>query len=233
MMVKIEKIKITDIIPADYNPRLISESETNKLKNSLSTFGLVDPIVINLKNKHIIGGHQRFDVLIDQHLEDNKIFDELNLIKLGDIGWVFTDTDLRIESEDHEKALNLALNKISGDWDYDKLTTLFSDLKMSNLDVELTGFDDTEIEVLLDDFEYNEIFDDIDAGVDEPDEELEVIQDNQKDHNIVYISFIDWEKANKFLELIDHNTFFREDGFKKIVVDGDELMERLTNEESD
>ena len=84
MMVKIEKIKITDIIPADYNPRLISESETNKLKNSLSTFGLVDPIVINLKNKHIIGGHQRFDVLIDQHLEDNKIFDELNLIKLGD-----------------------------------------------------------------------------------------------------------------------------------------------------
>ena len=156
MMVEIEKIKITDITPADYNPRLISESETNKLKNSLSTFGLVDPIVINLKNNHIIGGHQRFDVLIDQHLEDNTIFEELNLIRLGDIGWVFTDTDLKIESEDHEKALNLALNKISGDWDYDKLTTLFSDLQMSDLDVELTGFDDTEIEVLLDDFEYNE-----------------------------------------------------------------------------
>ena len=201
-MVEIEKIKITDIVPADYNPRLISESEATKLKNSLSTFGLVDPI-------------------------------ELNLIRLGDIGWVFTEADLKIESEDHEKALNLALNKISGDWDYDKLTNLFSDLKLSNLDVELTGFDDTEIEVLLDDFEYNEIFEDIDAGIEEPDEELEEIQDNQKDHNIVYISFIDWEKANKFLEIIDHNTFFREDGFKKIVVDGDELVERLTNEESD
>ena len=232
-MVEIEKIKITDIVPADYNPRFISESETNKLKNSLSTFGLVDPIVINLKNNHIIGGHQRFDVLIDQHLEDNTIFDELNIIRLGDIGWVFTDTDLRIESEDHEKALNLALNKISGDWDYDKLTTVFNDLKLSNLDVELTGFDDSEIEIMLDDFEYNEIFEEVDAGVEEPDEELEVLQDNQKDHNIVYISFIDMENANKFLEIIDHNTFFREDGFKKIVVDGDELVERLANEESD
>ena len=63
-MVEIEKIKITDIVPADYNPRLISESEATKLKNSLSTFRLVDPIVINLKNNHIIGGHQRFLKLI-------------------------------------------------------------------------------------------------------------------------------------------------------------------------
>ena len=160
MMVKIEKIKITDIVPADYNPRLISESETNKLKNSLSTFGLVDPIVINLKNKHIIGGHQRFDVLIDQHLEDNKIFDELNLIKLGDIGWVFTDTDLRIESEDHEKALNLSLNKISGEWDTEKLFVILEELEVNNFNIDLTGFDgfDEEIEIkgLLDKMEFSE-----------------------------------------------------------------------------
>ena len=229
---KIEKIKIKDIVPAEYNPRLISDEEMTKLRSSLKEFGLVDPIVINLKNNRIIGGHQRFDILLAEHNEDKK-FNELNLIKLGDIGWVFTDTDLHIESEEHEKALNLRLNNLSGDWDYDKLTSIFQDLQLSGLDVELTGFDDTEIEIMLDDFEYNEIFEDIDAGVEEPDEELEVIQDNQKDHNIVYISFIDMEKANKFLEIIDHNTFFREDGFKKIVVDGDELVERLNNEESD
>ena len=72
-------------------------------------------------------------------------FNELNLIRLGDIGWVFTDVDLHIESEEHEKALNLRLNNLSGDWDYDKLTSIFKDIQLSGLDVELTGFDDTEI----------------------------------------------------------------------------------------
>lgn len=232
-MLEIEKIKIDDIIPAEYNPRLISDEEMTKLRNSLKEFGLVDPIVVNLKNNHIIGGHQRYDILLGEFKEDESKFNELNLIRLGDIGWVFTDTDLKVESEEHEKALNLRLNNLSGDWDYDKLTSIFEDLQLSGLDVTLTGFDDSEIEVMLDDFEYNEIFDEVEAGIEEPDEELEVIQDNQKDHNIVYISFIDMEKANKFLEIIDHNTFFREDSFKKIVVDGDELVERLTNEETD
>ena len=109
---------------------IMTEKESAKLRNSLENFGLVDPIVINLKNNHIIGGHQRFEVLIDQHLEDNKIFDELNLIRLGDIGWVFTDTDLKVESDDHEKALNLSLNKISGEWDTEKLFSVYLMSKM-------------------------------------------------------------------------------------------------------
>ena len=157
---KVEKIKITDLIPSDYNPRIMPENEATKLRNSLETFGLVDPIVINLKNNHIIGGHQRFEVLIDQHLEDNKIFDELNLIRLGDIGWVFTDTDLKVESEDHEKALNLSLNKISGEWDSEKLFVILEELEVNNFDIELTGFDgfDEEIEIkgLLDKMEFED-----------------------------------------------------------------------------
>ena len=157
---KVEKIKITDLIPSDYNPRIMPENEATKLRNSLETFGLVDPIVINLKNNHIIGGHQRFEVLIDQHLEDNKIFDELNMIRLGDIGWVFTDTDLKVESEDHEKALNLSLNKISGEWDSEKLFVILEELEVNNFDIELTGFDgfDEEIEIkgLLDKMEFED-----------------------------------------------------------------------------
>ena len=157
---KVEKIKITDLIPSDYNPRIMPENESTKLRNSLETFGLVDPIVINLKNNHIIGGHQRFEVLIDQHLEDNKIFDELNLIRLGDIGWVFTDTELTVESEDHEKALNLTLNKIGGEWDTEKLFSVLEELEVNNFDLELTGFDgfDEEIEIkgLLDKMEFSE-----------------------------------------------------------------------------
>lgn len=159
-MIEVEKIKITDILPSDYNPRAMSENEATKLRNSLDTFGLVDPIVINLKNNHIIGGHQRFDVLIDQHLEDNKIFEELNLIRLGDIGWVFTDTDLKVESEDHEKALNLVLNKISGEWDTEKLFVVLEELELNEFDLGLTGFDgfDEEIEIkgLLDKMEFRE-----------------------------------------------------------------------------
>lgn len=159
-MLDVEKIKITDIIPSDYNPRIMPENESTKLKNSLETFGLVDPIVINLKNNHIIGGHQRFDVLIDQHLEDNKIFEELNLIKLGDIGWVFTDTDLKIESEDYEKALNLALNKISGEWDSEKLSVVLNDLELGDFNLDLTGFNgfDEELEFknILDKVEYDD-----------------------------------------------------------------------------
>ena len=159
-MIEVEKIKITDLIPSDYNPRIMPENESTKLKNSLETFGLVDPIIINLKNNHIIGGHQRFEVLIDQHLEDNKIFDELNLIKLGDIGWVFTDTELTVESEDHEKALNLSLNKIGGDWDTEKLFVVLEELEVNNFDIDLTGFDgfDEEIEFkgLLDKMQFND-----------------------------------------------------------------------------
>ena len=148
-MIDVEKIKITDLIPSDYNPRIMPEKESAKLRNSLENFGLVDPIVINLKNNHIIGGHQRFEVLIDQHLEDNKIFDELNLIRLGDIGWVFTDTDLKVESDDHEKALNLSLNKISGEWDTEKLFVILEELEVNNFNIDLTGFDgfDEEIEI--------------------------------------------------------------------------------------
>ena len=116
---KIEKIKLNDIIPTDYNPRTITNEEIIKLQNSINTFGMVDPIIINLKNNHIIGGHQRYNVLQDQYIQNNEFDVELNLIRLGDVGWVFTDTDLTVESDDHEKALNIALNKILEDIDFD------------------------------------------------------------------------------------------------------------------
>lgn len=142
---EIEKVKITDIIPAEYNPRTISENELQKLTNSINEFGLVDPIIINLKNMHIIGGHQRYEALISQHMLDGNFYPELNMIKLGDVGWIFLEEDLTIESEDHEKALNLALNKISGEWDYEKLNVVLDELELSPINIELTGFDEMEL----------------------------------------------------------------------------------------
>ena len=143
-MMELDKIKLTEITPAGYNPRLISEEDYGRLKNSIEHFGLVDPIIINLKNNRIIGGHQRYDVLLDEY-NLNGDYEELDLLKLGDIGLVFLDTELKMDSEDREKALNLALNKISGGWDNTKLNTIFDDLNSKGFDLDLTGFNNIEI----------------------------------------------------------------------------------------
>ena len=75
-MIEIGTIKITEIEPADYNPRIMSEIERTKLRNSMETFGIVDPIIVNLKNNRIIGGHQRYEVLLEKAMEDNEFVKE-------------------------------------------------------------------------------------------------------------------------------------------------------------
>ena len=133
-----EKINIQDIHPADYNPRIMPEDEYNKLKNSLDTFGLVDPIIIDLKHDNtIIGGHQRYEVLNDADDEQ-----ELILIPLGDIGLIIKNTDIKIQDVNDQKALNLALNKISGEWDYQKLDDILVELSNDDYMIELTGFEE-------------------------------------------------------------------------------------------
>lgn len=165
---EIETIKITDLKPAEYNPRRISDEDYQKLKNSISTFGLVDPIIVNLKNMHIVGGHQRYDVLLDEHMLDNDFLAELPMVRLGDVGFVFTDTELSIRDDDHEKALNLALNKISGEWDNDKLAEVLEELELSPIDIQLTGFDDLELTELQfeNDIEYDDDISDSDLSED-------------------------------------------------------------------
>ena len=150
------EISIEDIEPADYNPRKVSYSEYGKLKNSIETFGFVDPIIINMQNMKIIGGHQRYNILMDNYLSGSEQYATLNLVELGDIGWVFPNTDLEIKTESDEKALNVALNKISGEWDNEKLNKLIQDLSLQDFNIDLTGFDELELEQinLLEDLEY-------------------------------------------------------------------------------
>ncbi len=129
------KIKVKDIEPADYNPRKISDEELGKLELSIKEFGFVDPIIINLKNNRIVGGHQRYKILQKENI------DELKLLKLGNVGWAFVEDDLKVKDGNYEKALNIALNKISGEWDTGKLDIVLDDLKFDGFDVSLTGFD--------------------------------------------------------------------------------------------
>lgn len=143
---ELEKITLNQLKPADYNPRQISFEEFKKLSNNLKEFGLVDPIVVNLNNMHIIGGHQRYAVLVKEN--PNKTF---NLIRLGDIGWVFEDVELTLEDENKEKALNVSLNKISGGWDLNKLSSLLSAIKDSDIDIQLSGFKPYELDLYVED----------------------------------------------------------------------------------
>lgn len=90
------------------------------------------------------------------------------MIRLGDVGFVFTDTNLSIADDDHEKALNLALNKISGEWDNDKLAEVLEELELSPIDIQLTGFDDLELTELQfeNDIEYDDDISDSDLSED-------------------------------------------------------------------
>ena len=130
---KFVKKKITDLIPADYNPRKDlkpGDPDYEKLKRSMHEFGYVDPIIWNQQTGHVVGGHQRLKILQDEGIQEA----ECVVVSLDD---------------EKEKTLNIALNKISGDWDKDKLALLMTDLQASDLDVSLTGFDENEISDLL------------------------------------------------------------------------------------
>jgi ParB-like chromosome segregation protein Spo0J len=128
----IQKVKINDIIPAPYNPRKNlkpGDKEYEKIKRSIQEFGYVDPIIIN-KDFTVIGGHQRIKVL-------------------KELGFAEIDCVIIDISKDKEKALNIALNKISGDWDVPMLKDLLQDLDTGAMDISLTGFDAEEIEELM------------------------------------------------------------------------------------
>ena len=131
----IEKKNTADLLPADYNPRKDlkpGDAEYEKLKRSIEQFGYVEPVIWNQTTGHVVGGHQRLKVLMD-------------------MGMTEVDCVVVAMDEEKEKALNIALNKISGDWDKDKLALLIADLQGADFDVSLTGFEPAEIDDLFKD----------------------------------------------------------------------------------
>ncbi|TRX47089.1 DNA modification methylase [Corynebacterium guaraldiae] len=140
----IKQLPISDLTPAEYNPRKDlkpGDKEYEKLKRSLQEFGYVEPVIWNEQTGHVVGGHQRLKVL-------------------ADLGHDTVDCVVVELDEAREKALNVALNKISGDWDESKLALLIADLDSSDFDAELTGFDDTEIQALIGSLDEDDVTDD-------------------------------------------------------------------------
>ena len=130
---------VSELTPAPYNPRVMSSESKTALRESVLAFGLVEPIVWNRQTGHVVGGHQRLDVLVEAGVESVEVI-EVSL------------------AEEREKALNIALNhrSLQGDWDLDKLTPLleeihdlpeFAPLKFDELEkIAITDFPEDEVE---------------------------------------------------------------------------------------
>lgn len=125
----LREVEISKLKDAEYNPRIKLEpgmKEFDNLKNSIEAFGNVEPIVWNERTGNVVGGHQRLAVLK----------------ALGRETAMCYVVDLKMSEE---ITLNLALNKIKGQWDYDKLEGLMKDID----DTVLTGFSPDEIYILM------------------------------------------------------------------------------------
>ena len=132
----IQKINIEKLKAAEYNPRKDlkpEDEEYQKIKRSILEFGYVAPIIVNA-DMTVIGGHQRLKVLKELGYKEV----ECNIVDLD---------------KTKEKALNIALNKITGEWDNSKLEELLAELKETDIDMDMTGFTFDEVDNILKDIE--------------------------------------------------------------------------------
>lgn len=129
---ELKVLPISVLKPAEYNPRKKlkpGDKEYQKIKNSIEEFGFADPLVVN-SDMTIIGGHQRLNVAVD--------------LGYTEVPCAVVDVD-----KTREKALNIALNKITGEWDEQMLADLLTDLKEADYDLDYTGFDAPEVDQIF------------------------------------------------------------------------------------
>jgi len=127
-MAELKMLPVSVLKPAAYNPRKKlkkGDKEYKKIENSIREFGFADPLVVNA-DMTIIGGHQRLTVAID--------------LGYTEVPCAVVDVD-----KTREKALNIALNKITGAWDDQMLADLLKDLENVNFNLDFTGFEAPEI----------------------------------------------------------------------------------------
>ncbi|MEK3943528.1 site-specific DNA-methyltransferase [Paenibacillus sp. FSL H3-0310] len=130
----IKIVPIEQINAAVYNPRVDlqpGDPEYEKLRRSLDEFGYVDPIVWNEQTGNMVGGHQRYKVLVNEQSCTELAVSVVNL------------------DPDRERLLNLALNKVSGRWDDEALVQLLNELQEDGADLVLSGFEPEEIRELI------------------------------------------------------------------------------------
>jgi DNA modification methylase len=130
---EIREMKVADLRSADYNPRVAlrpGDDEYEKLKRSILELGIVDPLVWNKQTETLVGGHQRLTVL-------------------RDLGYTTVPCWIVDLSPEKERQANLALNKITGRWDEDKLRAVLEGLTPE--EVAVAGFDARDLRALYED----------------------------------------------------------------------------------
>ncbi|SFF22877.1 ParB-like nuclease domain-containing protein [Paenibacillus algorifonticola] len=133
----IQTIPIDRINAAAYNPRIDlqpGDPEYEKLRRSIESFGYVEPIVWNERTGNMVGGHQRYKIMVNE---------------LGHTELTVSVVDL---DDQQERLLNLALNKVSGGWDDEALARLLDELQAGGAELDLSGFDPAEADRLIADF---------------------------------------------------------------------------------
>jgi DNA modification methylase len=124
--------KISEISGAKYNPRKISDEAMGRLTKSLAEFGNIQPITWNARTGNVVGGHQRL-----------KVYKAMGKTEV-DVWAVDLD-------EQKEKAANIALNKLSGEFDMPMLKDILEEIDTGDLDMEITGFGMDEIALMMED----------------------------------------------------------------------------------
>ena len=122
----IETKKLSDLKPAPYNPRKSTEKQEKKLQESLTKFGVVEPIIFNKQTGYIVGGHFRVR--------------ELKKLGYKEVECVIVDL-----SEEDEKELNIRLNANTGEWDWDDLTADWDTDLLSDWGLDVPIFDGVEL----------------------------------------------------------------------------------------
>ncbi len=200
---EISIMKLADIHTAEYNPRINlkqDDEEYKALKNSLERFGVATPLIVNRTTGNLVSGHQRLNVLKEMELAETEV--------------VFIDVDIN-----KEKLLNVALNKIDGEWDYEKLEELFSEF--SEEDIKFTGYATEELEGLFGSETTELNFNDgYNSDAETENEEKEKPEKPEKEFSI-FFSFPSKEVAENWLkekgqehkfEGVSHNITIRMEG---------------------
>lgn len=135
---KVTRVPISKLRFAPYNPRIMDGDTFNKLKENIMFFKCYEPLMVNLRTWHVIGGNQKLRAFIE--------------LGFTEVDVVLVDFSLEVE-----KQLNISLNKIVGRFDEPKLTEIFIELqKLPDFKIELTGFEPAEVSQLLDRYKETE-----------------------------------------------------------------------------
>ena len=143
-------LKLKDLRPAKYNPRVISDRRLDALAKSFEQFGDLSGVVFNKRSQTLVSGHQRVKSLSGKK---TKIVTQPHVDEYGTkaVGHIIIEgasgkfsVPFRVvdwSDKKTEKAANIAANAHGGDWDKEKLAVVLRDLQKGEFDIELTGLD--------------------------------------------------------------------------------------------